>query len=101
MSLDNVLAVAGAAHEHPWILVFGLALSVVLMGVAATFIARLLHKHRWIAYVGLLIILYVVAAYDVGRRPADLRLQSDLVRRRDQTWVHTAPSLSEKRRIEP
>ena len=59
MSLDNVLAVAGAAHDHPWILVFGLALSVVLMGVAATFIARLLQKHRWIAYVGLLIILYV------------------------------------------
>lgn len=59
MSLDNVLAVAGAAHDHPWILVFGLALSVVLMGVAATFIARLLSKHRWIAYVGLFIILYV------------------------------------------
>ncbi|MDP3492006.1 MAG: TerC family protein [Hyphomonadaceae bacterium] len=59
MSLDNVLAVAGAAHDHPWILVFGLALSVVLMGVAATFIARLLTKHRWIAYVGLVIILYV------------------------------------------
>ncbi len=59
MSLDNVLAVAGAAHEHPVILVFGLALSVVLMGVAATFIAKLLTKHRWIAYVGLLIILYV------------------------------------------
>jgi YjbE family integral membrane protein len=59
MSLDNVLAVAGAAHEHPWILVFGLALSVLLMGIAATFIARLLHKHRWIAYIGLIIILYV------------------------------------------
>jgi YjbE family integral membrane protein len=59
MSLDNVLAVAGAAREHPEILIFGLALSVVLMGVAATFIARLLHKHRWIAYIGLLIILYV------------------------------------------
>lgn len=59
MSLDNVLAVAGAAHDHPWILVFGLALSVVLMGVAATLIARLLSKHRWIAYVGLIIILYV------------------------------------------
>jgi YjbE family integral membrane protein len=59
MSLDNVLAVAGAAHDHPWILVFGLALSVVLMGVAATFIARLLHTHRWIAYVGLVIIVYV------------------------------------------
>ena len=59
MSLDNVLAVAGAAHEHPMILVFGLGLSVVLMGVAATFIARLLNNHRWIAYVGLLIIFYV------------------------------------------
>ncbi|MEP7209808.1 MAG: TerC family protein [Alphaproteobacteria bacterium] len=59
MSLDNVLAVAGAAHKHPLILVFGLALSVLLMGVAASFIARLLHKRRWIAYVGLLIILFV------------------------------------------
>jgi YjbE family integral membrane protein len=59
MSLDNVLAVAGAALEHPYVLVFGLVLSIALMGVAATFIARLLQKHRWIAYVGLLIILYV------------------------------------------
>jgi len=59
MSLDNVLAVAGAAREHPYILVFGLALSIALMGLAATFIARLLQNHRWIAYVGLLIILYV------------------------------------------
>jgi YjbE family integral membrane protein len=59
MSLDNVLAVAGAAREHPWALVFGLALSIVLMGVAANFIARTLHRHRWIAYIGLAIILYV------------------------------------------
>ena len=59
MSLDNVLAVAGAAREHPYILVFGLALSIVLMGAAATWIARLLQTHRWIAWVGLLIILYV------------------------------------------
>ena len=59
MSLDNVLAVAGAAHEHPWIMVFGLVLSIALMGLAATFIARLLNKHRWIGYVGLLIVLYV------------------------------------------
>ncbi|WP_041798601.1 TerC family protein [Rhodopseudomonas palustris] len=59
MSLDNVLAVAGAAREHPIILVFGLALSIALMGLAATFIARLLQNHRWIAYVGLAIILYV------------------------------------------
>jgi len=59
MSLDNVLAVAGAALEHPFVLIFGLVLSIALMGVAATFIARLLQRHRWIAYVGLLIILYV------------------------------------------
>ena len=59
MSLDNVLAVAGAAREHPMILIFGLALSIALMGFAASFIARLLEKHRWIAYVGLAIILYV------------------------------------------
>lgn len=61
MSLDNVLAVAGAAQHHFEALVFGLALSVVLMGVAATFIARLLHKHRWIAWIGLILILYVAA----------------------------------------
>jgi YjbE family integral membrane protein len=59
MSLDNVLAVAGAAREHPAALVFGLGLSIVLMGIAANFIARLLNRHRWIAYVGLAIILYV------------------------------------------
>jgi YjbE family integral membrane protein len=59
MSLDNVLAVAGAAKDHPYILIIGLAVSVVLMGVAATLIARLLDKHRWIAWVGLLVILYV------------------------------------------
>jgi YjbE family integral membrane protein len=59
MSLDNVLAVAGAAKDHPYILIIGLAFSVVLMGVAATLIARLLDKHRWIAWVGLLVILYV------------------------------------------
>jgi YjbE family integral membrane protein len=59
MSLDNVLAVAGAAREHPMVLVFGLALSIALMGLAASFIARLLQNHRWIAYVGLAVILYV------------------------------------------
>ena len=59
MSLDNVLAVAGAAYEHPTVLIFGLALSIALMGLAATFIARLLGRYRWIAYIGLLIILYV------------------------------------------
>lgn len=59
MSLDNVLAVAGAAREHTSVLVIGLMLSVGLMGFAASFIARLLNRHRWIAYVGLAIILYV------------------------------------------
>ena len=59
MSLDNVLAVAGAAREHPYVLVFGLALSIALMGLAASFIARLLQRHHWIAYVGLAVILYV------------------------------------------
>ena len=59
MSLDNVLAVAGAARDHTEVLIFGLILSIGLMGLAATFIAKLLQRHRWIAYVGLLIILYV------------------------------------------
>jgi len=59
MSLDNVLAVAGAAREHPYILAFGLVLSVALMGVAADLLGRVLQKQRWIAYVGLAIIVYV------------------------------------------
>lgn len=59
MSLDNVLAVAGAAHDRLWVLVTGLLLSVGLMGLAAGLIARLLERHRWIAWIGLLIVLYV------------------------------------------
>ncbi|MCK1735473.1 TerC family protein [Bradyrhizobium sp. 138] len=59
MSLDNVLAVAGAAREHPYILAFGLLLSVAMMGVAADLLGRVLQKQRWIAYVGLAIIIYV------------------------------------------
>jgi YjbE family integral membrane protein len=59
MSLDNVLAVAGAARDHPYVLIFGLILSIALMGLAASYIAKLLNNHRWIGYVGLLIILYV------------------------------------------
>ena len=59
MSLDNVLAVAGAARDHPWILAFGLVLSVILMGVAANFIAKYIERYRWIAYVGLVVILWV------------------------------------------
>jgi YjbE family integral membrane protein len=59
MSLDNVLAVAGAAREHPGILVIGLLLSVALMGIAANIIAKYIERYRWIAYVGLVVILYV------------------------------------------
>ena len=59
MSLDNVLAVAGAAKDHPQMLVFGLVLSVILMGVAANFIARYIERYRWIAYVGLAVIIWV------------------------------------------
>lgn len=59
MSLDNVLAVAGAAREHPGILVVGLLLSVALMGLAANLIAKLIDRHRWIAYIGLAVIVFV------------------------------------------
>ena len=59
MSLDNVLAVAGAAREHLWVLVFGLMLSIALMALAANYIAKLLERHHWIAYVGLLVVAYV------------------------------------------
>ena len=68
MSLDNVLAVAGAARDHPYIMAFGLLLSIALMAVAAGWIARLIDRHRWIAYVGLVIILWVALKmiYDGG-----------------------------------
>ena len=59
MSLDNVLAIAGAARGHPFVLALGLLLSIALMGIAANLISRLLQKHRWIAYLGLAVILYV------------------------------------------
>jgi YjbE family integral membrane protein len=59
MSLDNVLAVAGVAREHVWVLIVGLVLSVAFMGLAAAVIARLLGRFHWIAYVGLAIIFYV------------------------------------------
>ncbi len=61
MSLDNVLAVAGAARDHPTVLFFGLGLSVTLMAVAANLIARVIERHRWIAYLGLAVIVYVAA----------------------------------------
>jgi YjbE family integral membrane protein len=62
MSLDNVLAVAGAAHGSTWVLAVGLLLSVVLMGLAANLMAHLLERHRWIAWIGLLIVLYVAGS---------------------------------------
>ncbi len=62
MSLDNVLAVAGAARDHPTVLLFGLALSVTLMAVAANFIARIINRHPWVAYIGLAVILYVAGS---------------------------------------
>lgn len=58
MSLDNVLAVAGVARDHTTALIFGLALSVVLMGVASTYVAKLTAKYHWIAYVGLAVVFY-------------------------------------------
>lgn len=84
MSLDNVLAVGGAAREHPWVLVFGLVLSIALMAIAASYIARLLQRHRWIGFVGLAVIVYVslemiwrgwveVAPYVETMMPAMLR----------------------------
>ncbi|MCK8781028.1 TerC family protein [Rhizobium sp. NTR19] len=61
MSLDNVLAVAGAAREHTSVLIIGLMLSIALMGIAANLVANMLHRFRWIAYVGLAVIVYVAA----------------------------------------
>jgi len=62
MSLDNVLAVAGVAREHTWVLVSGLALSVAFMGLAAAVLARLLTRHHWIGYLGLAVIFYVAVS---------------------------------------
>jgi len=77
MSLDNVLAVAGAARQHPQVLIAGLLLSITLMGVAASWIAKLLHRFRWLGYLGLAIVFYVAlhmiweggrtVAIDLGR----------------------------------
>lgn len=62
MSLDNVLAVAGAASGSTWVLAIGLLLSVVLMGVAANLLSHMLERHRWIAWLGLLVVLYVAGS---------------------------------------
>jgi YjbE family integral membrane protein len=74
MSLDNVLAVAGAARDHPAVLFFGLALSVTLMAVAANYIAKVIERYRWLAYIGLAVVVYVAGAMivDGGRQVAPL-----------------------------
>lgn len=59
IALDNVLAVAGAAQEHVTVLIIGLIVSIALMGLAANFVAKLLHRYRWISYLGLMVIIYV------------------------------------------
>lgn len=76
MSLDNVLAVAGAARNHPYVLVLGLILSVLLMGAAANFIARYIDRYRWIAWGGLLVILWVASKmiFDGARHVAPVIL---------------------------
>jgi len=86
MSLDNVLAVAGAAEGHVWVLVVGLAFSVVLMGLAASWIASLLERTRWIAWVGLLIVLYVAVKMilDGGHEVIDTAWPG---------WLHPAHAL--------
>lgn len=61
MSLDNVLAVAGASRDHPWVLVFGLVLAVGLMGIAANLIAVAIERYRWIGWIGLAVIVFVAA----------------------------------------
>jgi YjbE family integral membrane protein len=69
MSLDNVLAVAGAAREHVWVMVAGLALSILLMGVAADFLAQVLHRVRWIAWLGLAVVVYVAVGMVIAGWP--------------------------------
>ena len=87
MSLDNVLAVAGAAREHPGILIIGLFLSVALMGLAANIIARYIERYRWIAWLGLIVILWVAGRmiYDgiVDHEVGVLQLRLAAARRGD------------------
>jgi predicted tellurium resistance membrane protein TerC len=72
MSLDNVLAVAGASRDHPGIMIVGLIFAVLLMGVAANIIAKYIERYRWIAYFGLAVIVYVAGKmiYDGWVDPA-------------------------------
>jgi len=100
MSLDNVLAVAGAALSHPFVLMFGLILSIGLMGVAANAIAGVLHRMRWISYVGVLVVIYVAlhmvwegyrgGVVDLGQTKA----YNDLM---PGTWLDIKPDEAAKR----
>ena len=80
MSLDNILAVAGAAGQHLWVLVTGLVVSVLLMGAAASLVARLLERHRWIAWIGLLVVL-AVSIELIVKGSHQVLLQTQLLRR--------------------
>lgn len=85
MSLDNVLAVAGAAMDHVWVLTIGLLLSIALMGVAAAMIANLLQRHPWISYAGLIIVLYValrmmwIGGWEIYRAEAQVTRSNNAV----------------------
>ena len=100
--MDNVLAVAGAAREHPAVLVLGLLLSIVLMGLAANALAGLLQRHVWIGFVGLAIILYV-ALHMVWQGGRDLTADMRQVRAHDtavSTLVRIAPGFPRPARLE-
>ena len=91
MSLDNVLAVAGAARQNAWIMAAGLTLSVILTGVAAGLLSRLLARHRWIAWLGLAVVLYVavemMASGSDEAAPAMTRLLQRLPRLHYDAWL--------------
>jgi YjbE family integral membrane protein len=81
MSLDNVLAVAGTARHHLWVLIVGLALSVALMGIAASLVARILHRVPWISYIGLALIAYVAfkMIWDGGHEVVDAAQKANVL----------------------
>ena len=89
MSLDNVLAVAGAAAGHVWVLVAGIAGAVVLMGLAANLVASLLDRHRWIAWLGLLDRAVCRDHADLGGRPPGRGKAGGLRRAKERTTCHT------------
>ncbi|MGA9658129.1 MAG: TerC family protein [Asticcacaulis sp.] len=105
MSLDNVLAVAGAAQHHVPILAFGLLLSIAVMGLAANFIATVLHRYHWIAYAGIAVVLFValkmvweggVVIWDIGQCDISLKcvtiLACDLVKWWQQVFANLLPA---------